>query len=167
MKRKGKVGGSPIPGTGPPQQLLEQQRMYEQMLKERETSGMPTFELFVKGPNSPSWYPAGALGGDDQSKQLVESYMGGWLSNFAKSAMDRGVAQSIFRDREAFVNKVLGQYPQLKKSKKDLKFGYKVEYPGLKDKRPEATKVTELNEEMTEAPLDKLKNVFSFGGGDK
>lgn len=28
--------------------------------------------------------------------------------------------------------------------------GYKVDYPGLLDKRPEASKVTEITEEMTQ-----------------
>mmetsp|Transcript_25580 Transcript_25580/g.78676 ORF Transcript_25580/g.78676 Transcript_25580/m.78676 type:complete len:223 (-) Transcript_25580:255-923(-) len=169
MKRKGKgPGGRGVPGRVPTQ-ALEQQRQYDQMMKEREESGMPTFELYVKGPRSPTWYPCGALGGDDQSKQLVDSWMnGGFLSDQAKGAIDKGVASSLFKDKQKLVAQVLGQYPQLKPSKASLIFGYKIFYKGLLDKRKEANKVTELDEALAnqETPIDKVKNAFSsvFGG---
>ena len=67
------------------------QRRYQ---KAKETSGLPSFDLYVKGPNSPTWYPAGALGGDERSKALVEGYMG-MMSGFAKGGIDRGVASSL------------------------------------------------------------------------
>ena len=155
MKRKGKSGMGK--GMGPPSAMVEQQRQYAEYQKAREGSDLPSFDLYVKGPNSPTWYPAGALGGDSRSKDLVESYMGGLLSGVAKGGIDRGVASSLFPDKDKFVARCLETYPQLKKAKKDLKFGYKLSYPGLLEKRPEAAEVTELTEDMQENFLDKAK----------
>merc|ERR1712094_122720 len=59
--------------------------------KQREASGLPSFDLYVKGPNSPTWYPAGSLGGDERSKDLIESYMTDWTKGFAKGGIDRVV----------------------------------------------------------------------------
>merc|ERR1719263_2131383 len=155
MKRKGKSGMGK--GMGPPSAMVEQQRQYAEYQKQRETSGLPSFDLYVKGPNSPTWYPAGALGGDERSKDLVESYMGGMMSGIAKGGIDRGVASSLFPDKDKFVARCLETYPQLKKAKKDLKFGYKLTYPGLLEKRPEAAEVTELTEDMQDTFIDKAK----------
>lgn len=163
-KRKGKGPGGPrVPGaSGPPANLVQQQREYQDYLKMREQSGVPTFDLFVRGPNSPTWYPCGSLGGDDKSKQLVESWMGGLLFDMAKDALDKGVASSLYQDKAGFVARVVEQYPQLKKSKNNLKFGYKVAYAGLAEKRPQAAKVTELTEDMTKGVFDNLKKSFGF-----
>merc|ERR1712091_598672 len=60
MKRKGKSGMGK--GMGPPSAMVEQQRQYAEYQKQRETSGLPSFDLYVKGPNSPTWYPAGEFG---------------------------------------------------------------------------------------------------------
>ena len=102
MKRKGKGagGGGRVPGTGPPVGVQEQQRAYADYQKTRETSGLPSFDLYVKGPKSPTWYPAGSLGGDDKSRDLVEQYMGGLLSGVAKGGIDRGVAASLFPEKD-------------------------------------------------------------------
>jgi hypothetical protein len=159
MKQKGKMGGNK--GRGPPSAMVEQQRQYAEYQKQQETSGLPVFDLYVKGPNSPTWYPAGSLGGDEQSKNLIESYMTDWTSGFAKDGINRGVANSLFGEREKFVTQCLATYPQLKKSKDTLKFGYKVKYPGLVEKRPEAKDITELNEGMQKNAFDKFKdNLF-------
>ena len=155
MKRKGKSGMGK--GMGPPSAMVEQQRQYAEYQKQRETSGLPSFDLYVKGPNSPTWYPAGSLGGDERSKDLIESYMTDWTKGFAKGGIDRGVASSLFPDKDKFVARCLETYPQLKKAKKDLKFGYKLTYPGLLEKRPEAAEVTELTEDMQDTFIDKAK----------
>merc|ERR1719201_190061 len=111
MKRKGKSGMGK--GMGPPSAMVEQQRQYAEYQKQREASGLPSFDLYVKGPNSPTWYPAGSLGGD-------------------------------------------------KKAKDALKFGYKVSYPGLLEKRPEAKEVTELSEDMQDNAFEKMKKNMGF-----
>merc|ERR1719380_593503 len=82
MKRKGKSGMGK--GMGPPSAMVEQQRQYAEYQKQRETSGLPSFDLYVKGPNSPTWYPAGSLGGDERSKDLIESYMTDWTKGSLK-----------------------------------------------------------------------------------
>lgn len=122
---------------------------------------MPAFDLYVKGPNSPTWYPCGSLGGDEKSKQLVESWMGGLLSDMAKGALDKGVASSL-GDKKDLAARVIEQYPQLKKFKNSLKFGYKVAYKGLVEKRPKAAKVTELTEDMTKSALDNFKSALGL-----
>ena len=166
MKRKGKSGMRPGMGgggAGMNEATMEQQRQYSEYQKQRAASGMPSFDLYVKGPLSPQWYPCGSLGGDKQSKDLVEQYMGGLLSGFAKGGMDRGVATSVFSDKVKLTQGILEQYPQLKKQKNELKFGYKVTYEGLLEKKPESAQVTELLEEMTQNPLDKLKSSMGMG----
>ena len=161
MKRKGKVGGR-VPGTGPPAAMVEQQRQYAEYQKQREASGLPSFDLYVKGPNSPTWYPAGSLGGDERSKDLIESYMTDWTKGFAKGGIDRGVASSLFPEKAKFVAQCLATYPQLKRAKDALKFGYKVSYPGLLEKRPEAKEVTELSEDMQDNAFEKMKKGLGF-----
>eukprot|EP00629_Pelagomonadales_sp_RCC1024_P009680 CAMPEP_0119271222 /NCGR_PEP_ID=MMETSP1329-20130426/7900_1 /TAXON_ID=114041 /ORGANISM="Genus nov. species nov., Strain RCC1024" /LENGTH=206 /DNA_ID=CAMNT_0007271267 /DNA_START=75 /DNA_END=695 /DNA_ORIENTATION=+ len=157
MKRKGKMAGAGrVPGTGPPAMMVEQQRQYAEYQKAKAESGLPSFDLYVKGPNSPTWYPAGALGGDERSKDLVEGYMG-MMSGFAKGGIDRGVASSLFPEKDKFVARCLETYPQLKKQKANLRFGYRLSYPGLLEKRPEAKEITELTEDMQDNMLDKMK----------
>ena len=160
MKRKGKSGMGK--GMGPPSAMVEQQRQYAEYQKQREASGLPSFDLYVKGPNSPTWYPAGSLGGDERSKDLIESYMTDWTKGFAKGGIDRGVASSLFPEKAKFVAQCLATYPQLKKAKDALKFGYKVSYPGLLEKRPEAKEVTELSEDMQDNAFEKMKKNLGF-----
>ena len=160
MKRKGKSGMGK--GMGPPSAMVEQQRQYAEYQKQRETLGLPSFDLYVKGPNSPTWYPAGSLGGDERSKDLIESYMTDWTKGFAKGGIDRGVASSLFPEKAKFVAQCLATYPQLKKAKDALKFGYKVSYPGLLEKRPEAKEVTELSEDMQDNAFEKMKKNMGF-----
>merc|ERR1719359_1952653 len=155
MKRKGKSGMGK--GMGPPSAMVEQQRQYAEYQKQREASGLPSFDLYVKDPNSPTWYPAGSLGGDERSKDLIESYMTDWTKGLAKGGIDRGVASSLFPEKAKFVAQCLATYPQLKKAKDSLKFGYKVSYPGLLEKRPEAKEVTELSEDMQDNAFEKMK----------
>merc|ERR1719426_282521 len=109
MKRKGKSGMGK--GMGPPSAMVEQQRQYAEYQKQRETSGLPSFDLYVKGPNSPTWYPAGSLGGDERSKDLIESYMTDWTKGFAKGGIDRGVASSLFPEKDKFVRAVPRDVP--------------------------------------------------------
>ena len=167
MKRKGKAGGGGpaggmSKGQGPPSAMVEQQRQYAEYQKSRETSGLPSFDLYVKGPNSPTWYPAGSLGGDERSKDLIESYMTDWTKGFAKGGIDRGVASSLFPEKAKFVAQCLDTYPQLKKAKDGLVFGYKVSYEGLLAKRPEAAEVTQLSEDMQDNAFNKMKKNMGF-----
>ena len=104
----------------------------------------------------------GSLGGDERSKDLIESYMTDWTKGFAKGGIDRGVASSLFPEKDKFVAQCLATYPQLKKAKDALKFGYKVSYPGLLEKRPEAKEVTELSEDMQDNAFEKMKKNMGF-----
>merc|ERR1719163_2597910 len=72
------------------------------------------------------------------------------------------VASSLFPEKAKFVAQCLATYPQLKKAKDSLKFGYKVSYPGLLEKRPEAKEVTELSEDMQDNAFEKMKKNLGF-----
>ena len=91
------------------------------------------------------------------SQELAEIAYG-----FAKGGIDRGVASSLFPEKAKFVAQCLATYPQLKKAKDSLKFGYKVSYPGLLEKRPEAKEVTELSEDMQDNAFEKMKKGLGF-----
>ena len=84
------------------------------------------------------------------------------ISVIAKGALKRRLRTSIMcsvaQVRGAFqVARCLETYPQLKKQKASLKFGYRLQYPGLLEKRPEAKEITELTEDMQDNFLDKMK----------
>ena len=85
-----------------------------------------------------------------------------FAKGFAKGGIDRGVASSLFPEKDKFVAQCLATYPQLKKAKDALKFGYKVSYPGLLEKRPEAKEVTELSEDMQDNAFEKMKKGLGF-----
>ena len=91
----------------------------------------------------------------------TESSGGSVVSN-SKKLIDRGVASSLFPEKAKFVAQCLATYPQLKKAKDSLKFGYKVSYPGLLEKRPEAKEVTELSEDMQDNAFEKMKKGLGF-----
>merc|ERR1711871_1510872 len=86
------------------------------------------------------------MGGDGNAVNLLKGWMGESLgglfqSNF-KGQLDTGIAKSIYGQFDRFVAQILEQQPQLKKHKKELEFGYKVKYPGLVEKKPEAEEMT-------------------------
>lgn len=41
--------------------------------------------------------------------------MGGWLSGFAKGAMNKGIAGSVFKDKKQFFNQCIEQLPAAQK----------------------------------------------------
>lgn len=145
---------------------MAQQKMRDQMKQMRpESNGFPIFNLYVQTPRANMWYPCGNLQGDERSKSLVD----GWMSNsmgmggIVKGNIDKSIAASVFAGNafENLKNQVVQLYPALKNAKNELEFGYKIEYDGLEDAVGKQ-EVTILSQEMSEGPLDKLKNMLNF-----
>lgn len=106
--------------------------------------GTPVFAIFVRSPRAKLWYPLGAVQGDERSKGLVDAMKGNFAKGMYESALDRGMAQTIYgKDSNRFLQNALRMYPQLKKASRDLEFGYRVAAVGLDD---QPTKV--LSKEM-------------------
>ena len=106
------------------------------------------------------WYPCGSFKGDDRSAALAKSYAdGGMLSGISKKQLDGGIAGSLFRDLPKLKETVVRAYPQLRKSRDDFEFGYKLAYEGLSDEQSKEIIPVEPKEQS--GPLDGLRNIFS------
>jgi len=96
--------------------------------------GTPIFSVFVRSRRTKLWYPVGAVRGDGRAKALVQSMRTSWGKKLYQGALNKGMAQTIFSgDGNKFTDQALRQYPQLKKSKADLQFGYKVTAKDIND----------------------------------
>ena len=152
----------------PPQmrgQYAQQQRMLqmrEQMLAASTPGddGFPVFNLFVRTKKANMWYPCGSFKGDERSASLAKSWSnGGMLSGVSKKHMDAGIAGSLYRDVEKLKESVVRAYPQLKKSRKEFEFGYKLAYDGLPEDKAKEIFVVEPKEQK--GVFDGVKNLFS------
>ena len=104
------------------------------------------------------WYPCGSFKGDEKSAALCQSYAdNGLLSSISKNQLDAGVGGSLYRDLARLEETIVRGYPQLRKDKGNLEFGYKLSYKGL-TKEQEKIQVVEVKEQK--GFLDGLKNVF-------
>jgi hypothetical protein len=104
------------------------------------------------------WYPCGSFKGDEKSAALCQSYVdGGFLSGTSKNQLDAGVGGSLFRDLARLEETIVRGYPQLRKDKGKLEFGYRLSYPGL-SKEQQQIQVVEVKEQK--GFLDGLKNIF-------
>lgn len=110
-------------------QPIQPQRQNQMSMPE---DGTPVFAIFVRTSRTKIWYPLGAVQGDDRSKSLVNALKGGFLKSMYANTLDKGIAQTVYgKDSGRYVQNALRMYPQLKKYKKDLEFGYKVAAVGL------------------------------------
>jgi len=108
------------------------------------------------------WYPCGSFKGDEKSAALCQSYASnGLLSSVSKNQLDAGVGSSLYRDLARLEETIVRGYPQLRKEKGKLEYGYKLSYPGL-SKEQSVVHVVEVKE--AKGFLDGIKNVF--GGGN-
>ena len=132
------------------QQMMESQRM--------GADGLPVFNLYVRTSLKNMWYPCGSFKGDEKSAALCQSYAdNGMLAGISKKQLDAGVGGSLFRDLARLEETIIRGYPQLRKDKGNLEFGYKLSYKGL-SKEQEKIQVVEIKEQK--GFLDGLKNVF-------
>ena len=104
------------------------------------------------------WYPCGSFKGDDRSAALCTSYRdNGFLSNISKNQLDAGVSGSLYRDIEKLKETVCRAYPQLRKSRDSLEWGYKLAYEGLSD---EQGKVNVVEPKEQKGVFDGIKGMF-------
>jgi hypothetical protein len=107
------------------------------------------------------WYPCGSFKGDEKSAALCENYASnGLLSSISKNQLDAGVGGSLYRDLNRLEETIVRGYPQLRKDRKNLEYGYKLSYKGL-SKEQEKVHVVEIKEQK--GLFDGIKNVFSGG----
>ncbi|GMH86358.1 hypothetical protein TL16_g10513 [Triparma laevis f. inornata] len=137
--------------------------MKEQMMAANEVGadGIPVFNMFVKSGKTGGsiWYPCGSFKGDERTKALVESMKGGFLSGMAKNQLDNGVKNSLFDSQKQLVESITRSYPQLRKSRDDLKWGYKITANGLSDEQKEINEV--VPEKQSGNFFDNISNMFN------
>ena len=106
------------------------------------------------------WYPCGSFKGDDRSGALAKSYAdNGLLAGISKKQIDAGIAGSLYRDKSKLADSICRAYPQLRESRDEFEFGYKLAFNGLSEAQAAEIKVIEPKE--TKGILDGIRNVFS------
>ena len=106
------------------------------------------------------WYPCGSFKGDQQSSSLAKSYAdGGLLAGISKKQLNGGIAGSLYRDKDKLAESVVRAYPQLRKSRNDFEYGYKLAFEGLSKEQSEEITVVEPKE--SKGVFDNIKNIFS------
>mmetsp|Transcript_93227 Transcript_93227/g.268443 ORF Transcript_93227/g.268443 Transcript_93227/m.268443 type:complete len:206 (-) Transcript_93227:15-632(-) len=152
----------------PPQmrgQYKKQQEMAEMRRQIMEASqpgsdGLPVFNLFVRTKRQNIWYPCGSFKGDERSAALAKSYSdGGMLSGISKKQLDAGIAGSLYRDVAKLKETVCRAYPQLRKVKEELEFGYKLAFEGLPEEK--AKEIIPVEPKEQKGVLDGIRNIFS------
>jgi len=120
--------------------------------------GFPVFNLYVRTSLKNMWYPCGSFKGDEKSAALCQNYAdNGLLSSISKNQLDSGVGGSLYRDLARLEETIVRGYPQLRKEKGNLEFGYKLSFGGL-SKEQEKIQVVDVKEQK--GFFDGLKNVF-------
>lgn len=140
----------------------EMQAMRDQMIAASKpgSDGLPVFNLFVRTKKANVWYPCGSFKGDQRSAALAKSFADdGILAGISKKQLDQGIAGSLYRDQEKLKESVVRAYPQLKKSKGEFEFGYKLAFEGLSREKSEQVCVVEPKEQK--GFLDNIKGMFS------
>lgn len=138
----------------------EMSEMREQMLDAQRPGpdGLPVFNLFVRTKRANMWYPCGSFKGDERSLALCTSYRDeGFLSGISKNQLDSGVAGSLYRDQAQLKETIFRAYPQLRKSKDELEFGYKLAFEGLGEDK---TGVNPIVPKEQKGVLDGIKGMF-------
>ena len=102
--------------------MVEQQRQYAEYQKQREASACRRL-ICAQGRELADVVPRRACGGDERSKDLIESYMTDWTRASPRAASRR----RAYNESMARLSKGVAQWfktlPQLKKAKDSLKFG--------------------------------------------
>jgi hypothetical protein len=135
---------------------------YRQQMMDSQNAGadgLPVFNLYVRTGLKNMWYPCGSFKGDEKSAALAQSIAdNGFLSGMSKKQLDAGVGGSLFRDKDRLEETIVRGYPQLRKEKGKLEFGYKLSYKGL-SKEQEKISVVEVKEQK--GFFDNMKNMFN------
>merc|ERR1719263_607440 len=131
------------------------ERQYDEAMMARDQidESKPVFYVFVRRQSpevTGTWYPATVFQGDGNAENLLKGWMG--------ESMGGMFTQNFNGQLDQFVNQVLSQQPQLKKFRAELEFGYKVKFPGLVDKRPEAEDMTVITDDMKDTWIDGVRD---------
>ena len=81
------------------------------------------------------------------------------LAGISKKQLDGGIAGSLYRDVAKLKETVCRAYPQLRKSRDELEFGYKLVYDGLPEDK--AKDIVPVEPKEQKGPLDGIRNFFS------
>ncbi|KAL3804178.1 hypothetical protein HJC23_013697 [Cyclotella cryptica] len=140
----------------------QEMESYRKQMIESQTvgkDGLPVFNLYVRTGLKNIWYPCGSFKGDEKSAALAQSYASnGFLSSLSKKQLDAGISGSLYKDLPKLEESIFRGYPQLRKEKKNLEYGYKLNYPGL-SKEQEKISVVEVKEQKG-GILGGLQNLF-------
>jgi Family of unknown function (DUF6523) len=82
------------------------------------------------------------------------------LAGISKKQIDQGIAGSLFRDQEKLKESICRAYPQLRKSRDEFEFGYKLAFDGLTKEQLEEIKTIEPKE--PKGIFDNIKSTL-FG----
>lgn len=158
---KGKGGKVPINQRG---EYMKQQKMLEmrnKMKPEASEAGVPMFKVYVRPVAGGIWIPCGDLAGDSRATALVNAWMSGFMGDMYRGQLDTGIARSIFTQEDAFAKGIIENYKPFRRfTKKDLEFGYKIEFPGLEEKLGEQ-KIKLIERGMEKTWIDNAKEAFS------
>jgi Family of unknown function (DUF6523) len=106
------------------------------------------------------WYPCGSFKGDDRSMALAKSYAdSGLLAGISKKQLIGGIEASLFRDLDRLTETVCRAYPQLRKSRTEFQYGFKLAYNGLSEEQ--AKEIIEVVPKESKGVLDNIKSLFS------
>lgn len=103
------------------------------------------------------WYPCGSFKGDEKSRALATNYRdGGLLAGISKKQLDSGIEGSLYRDLPKLNESIFRAYPQLRKAKDELEYGYKLAFEGL-----DKDEICPVTPKEQKGVLDSVKNMFS------
>jgi hypothetical protein len=80
------------------------------------------------------------------------------LAGLSKRQLDGGIAGSLYNDLPKLKETVVRAYPQLRKSRDDFEFGYKLGFQGLSEEKSKDINPVEPKE--NKGPLDGIRNIF-------
>ena len=78
------------------------------------------------------------------------------MSGMAKNQLDSGIAGSLYQDISKLKESIVRVYPQLKKARNELEFGYKVAFDGI----PEDEPTTPVKPKEMKGFLDGVRGMF-------
>lgn len=103
------------------------------------------------------WYPCGSFKGDEKSRALASNYRDkGFLAGISKNQLDSGIEGSLYRDLDKLNGTVLRAYPQLRNSKDELQYGYRLAFEGLPENEP----IVEVTPKEQKGIVDNIKGMF-------
>ena len=81
------------------------------------------------------------------------------LSGISKKQLDGGIAGSLYQDLPKLKETVCRAYPQLRKSRDEFEFGYKLGFDGLSEEQ--AKEVVPVEPKENKGIFDGIANIFS------